>query len=37
VRRLNRMVERLEAGMIRRIGRERRAVLLDLLTRLSER
>jgi DNA-binding MarR family transcriptional regulator len=37
VRRLNRMVERLEAGMIRRIGRDRRAVLLDLLTRLSER
>jgi DNA-binding MarR family transcriptional regulator len=37
VRRLNRMVEKLEAGMIRRIGRNRRAVLLDLLTRLSER
>lgn len=37
VRRLNRMVERLEAGMIRRIGRDRRAVLLDLLARLSER
>jgi len=36
VRRLNRMVERLEAGMIRRIGRERRAVLLDLLSRLAE-
>ena len=37
VRRLNRMVERLEAGMIRRIGRDRRAVLLELLARLSER
>jgi DNA-binding MarR family transcriptional regulator len=37
VRRLNRMVEKLEAGMIRRIGRNRRAVLLDLLARLSER
>jgi DNA-binding MarR family transcriptional regulator len=36
VRRLNRMVERLEAGMIRRIGRDRRAVLLDLLSRLAE-
>ncbi len=37
VRRLNRMVDRLETGMIRRIGRNRRAVLLDLLARLSER
>ena len=37
LRRLNRMVDKLEAGMIRRIGRDRRAVLLDLLTRLSER
>jgi len=37
VRRLNRMVDKLEAGMIRRIGRKRRAVLLDLLARLSER
>ena len=37
VRRLNRMVEKIEAGMIRRIGRNRRAVLLELLTRLSER
>jgi len=36
VRRLNRMVERLEAGMIRRIGRDRRAVLLELLSRLAE-
>jgi len=35
VRRLNRMVERLEAGMIRRIGRGRRTVLLDLLHRLA--
>jgi hypothetical protein len=31
------MVDKLEAGMIRRIGRKRRAVLLDLLARLSER
>jgi DNA-binding MarR family transcriptional regulator len=37
VRRLNRMVDKLEAGMIRRIGRNRRAVLLDLLARLSQR
>jgi DNA-binding MarR family transcriptional regulator len=36
VRRLNRMVDKLEAGMIRRIGRDRRAVLLDLLSRLAE-
>jgi len=36
VRRLNRMVDKLEAGMIRRIGRDRRAVLLELLTRLAE-
>ena len=36
VRRLNRMVAKLEAGMIRRIGRGRRAVLLELLTRLAE-
>jgi DNA-binding MarR family transcriptional regulator len=36
VRRLNRMVDKLEAGMVRRIGRDRRAVLLDLLSRLAE-
>jgi DNA-binding MarR family transcriptional regulator len=36
VRRLNRMVDKLEAGMIRRIGRDRRAVLLELLRRLAE-
>ena len=36
VRRLNRMVDKLEAGMIRRIGRDRRAVLLELLSRLAE-
>src|ERR1043166_7449364 len=36
VRRLNRKVDKLEAGMIRRIGRGRRAVLLELLKRLSE-
>jgi DNA-binding MarR family transcriptional regulator len=36
VRRLNRMVDRLEAGMIRRIGRNRRGVLLELLSRLAE-
>ena len=36
VRRLNRMVDKLEAGMIRRIGRDRRAVLLDLLSRLAD-
>jgi DNA-binding MarR family transcriptional regulator len=35
VRRLNRMVNKLEAGMIRRIGRDRRIVLLELLHRLS--
>ena len=37
VRRLNRMVDKLEAGMIRRIGRDRRVVLLELLQRLAER
>src|SRR5262249_46985930 len=37
VRRLNRMVDKLEAGMIRRIGRDRRGVLLELLTRLTAR
>jgi DNA-binding MarR family transcriptional regulator len=37
VRRLNRMVDKLEAGMVRRIGAHRRAVLLDLLRRLAER
>src|SRR5215831_1388117 len=36
VRRLNRMVDKLEAGMIRRIGRDRRVLLLDLLGRLAE-
>jgi DNA-binding MarR family transcriptional regulator len=36
VRRLNRMVDKLEAGMIRRIGRNRRTVLLELLRRLAE-
>ena len=36
VRRLNRMVDKLEAGMIRRIGRDRRAVLLELLHRLAD-
>jgi DNA-binding MarR family transcriptional regulator len=36
VRRLNRMVDALEAGMIRRIGPDRRAVLLELLSRLAE-
>jgi DNA-binding MarR family transcriptional regulator len=36
VRRLNRMVDKLEAGMVRRIGRGRRAVLLDLLSRLAQ-
>src|ERR1700757_3071105 len=36
VRRLNAMVEKLEAGMIRRIGRHRRAVLLELLARVAE-
>ena len=36
VRRLNRMVDKLEAGMIRRIGRDRRVMLLDLLSRLAE-
>jgi hypothetical protein len=30
------MVDKLEAGMIRRIGRDRRGVLLELLTRLSD-
>src|ERR1043166_7843197 len=36
VRRLNRMVDKLEAGMIRRIGRDRRGVLLELLSRLAQ-
>jgi DNA-binding MarR family transcriptional regulator len=36
VRRLNRMVDKLEAGMIRRIGRDRRIVLLELLGRLAD-
>src|ERR1700736_2437610 len=36
VRRLNRMVDKLEAGMIRRIGRDRRVMLLDLLSRLAD-
>jgi DNA-binding MarR family transcriptional regulator len=36
VRRLNRMVDKLEADMIRRVGRGRRVVLLELLSRLSE-
>jgi DNA-binding MarR family transcriptional regulator len=36
VRRLNRMVDKLEAGMIRRIGRDRRVVLLQLLSQLAE-
>jgi len=36
VRRLDAMVDKLEAGMIRRIGRERRGVLLELLRRLAE-
>ena len=36
VRRLNRMVDKLEAGMISRVGRGRRALLLELLTRLAE-
>ena len=36
VRRLNRMVDKLEAGMIRRIGRGRRAVLLELLGQLAQ-
>ncbi|HEV2955447.1 MAG TPA: MarR family transcriptional regulator [Xanthobacteraceae bacterium] len=36
VRQLNRMVDKLEAGMIRRIGRDRRVVLLELLRRLAE-
>jgi DNA-binding MarR family transcriptional regulator len=36
VRRLDAMVDKLEAGMIRRIGRERRVVLLELLHRLAE-
>jgi len=37
VRRLNQMVAKLEAGMIRRIGRSRRLVLMELLHRLAER
>jgi DNA-binding MarR family transcriptional regulator len=37
VRRLDEMVDKLEDRMIRRIGRERRAVLLELLRRLAER
>jgi DNA-binding MarR family transcriptional regulator len=36
LRRLNRLVDRLETGMIRRIGPHRRAVLLELLSRLAE-
>jgi DNA-binding MarR family transcriptional regulator len=36
VRRLDAMVDQLEAGMIRRIGRHRRGMLLELLHRLSE-
>jgi len=36
LRRLNRMVDKLEAGMIRRIGRDRRVVLLELLHRLAD-
>jgi len=36
VRRLNRMVDKLEAGMIRRIGRDRRALLLELLHHLAD-
>jgi len=36
MRRLNRTVDKLEEGMIRRIGRDRRGVLLELLSRLAE-
>src|SRR5215469_1854043 len=36
VRRLDEMVDKLEAGMIRRIGRGRRVVLLELLRRLAD-
>lgn len=36
MRRLNRMVDKIEGGLIQRIGRDGRVALLDLLRRLAE-